>query len=148
MKKWIPEIFVCMLFVLISCNESKEEYVAHVSGTKMDVASFSGQQVQSGQLIVKLKREFSSDMFTRVSGIDIHKIERIFPHAGKFEERSRAAEFHLWYVVEYDKSVVTTRAAEELSLLDDVLVIEPVILVKKSRSGTFRKLYENDIIAF
>ncbi|NDV83822.1 S8 family serine peptidase [Bacteroides sp. 51] len=149
MRKILSILSIALFLALNSCSEHPAEYTEPVPEPKVDMASLSGRQVQAGRLIVKLKEEPSStEAFTRASGIDIRKMERVFPHAGEFEERSRAAGLHLWYVVEYDESVATTRAAGELSLLDNVSVIEPVIPVRKTGSGTFRKFNEGEIAQF
>lgn len=149
MKKLFSVLFISSLLALHSCSERSDENPASVPDKKINITSLMGEQVQPGQLIVKWKREPSAtDALTRSSGIHIHKMERVFPHAGKFEERTRAAGLHLWYVVEYDKAVATTRAAEQFSLLDDVLAIEPVISVRKTNTGKFRKLSDSDAAIF
>ena len=51
-----------------------------------------------------------------VSSIRIRSIRRLFPHAGKFEERTRAEGLHRWYVVEYDETVATRTAASAFDL--------------------------------
>lgn len=118
-----------------------------IPDTKVDLSSISAEQVKPGQLIVKLKSEPSSPhIVTRGQHIGIRKMERVFPHAGEFEERSRAAGLHLWYVVEFDESVPATRAAEELSLFDEVTLIEPVVPVKRNTTSTFRLLRERDLV--
>ena len=50
---------------------------------------------------------------TRSFGSDgILRMHRLFPEAGRFEERTRLEGLHRWYVVEYDPQVSLTRAAD------------------------------------
>lgn len=149
MKNLSSVLFISLLFVLGSCGEYTDDSSAPVPEEKVDIASLSAAQVQPGRLIVKWRHEPSgADVLTRSSGIHIRKMERVFPHAGRFEERTRAAGLHLWYVVEYDEAVATTRAAEQLSLLDDVAVIEPVVAVRKTNTGNLSRLSDGDAAVF
>ena len=52
--------------------------------------------------------------------IGIQRIERVFPDAGPYEARHRAAGLHRWYRVTYDPSVAQTKAGEDLSTLPGV----------------------------
>ena len=44
------------------------------------------------------------------------RMRRLFPDAGEFEERTREAGLHRWYVLSYDEMRPMTRAAEGLDL--------------------------------
>ena len=44
------------------------------------------------------------------------KMRRLFPDAGEFEERTREAGLHRWYVLAYDETRPMTKAAEGLDL--------------------------------
>lgn len=44
------------------------------------------------------------------------RMRRLFPDAGEFEERTREAGLHRWYVLAYDETRPMTRAAEGLDL--------------------------------
>jgi len=149
MKKKFSLLLIAACLLVWACSDSAEEPQPSPPSPKVDVSALSASGVQPGQLIVKLKEEPASlDAFFQSSDISISRIERVFPHAGKFEERSRSTGLHLWYVVEYDESIVATRAASSLSLMDNVSVIEPVVSVRKSGTGTFRKLSDNDMAMF
>ena len=52
--------------------------------------------------------------------IGVQHIERVFPDAGPFEARHRAAGLHRWYRVSYDPAVSQTKAGEDLSTLPGV----------------------------
>jgi serine protease len=54
----------------------------------------------------------------------VKSITRTFPHAGKFEERSRKAGLHLWYDVVFDKNTPLTKAQNDFSSLPGVDEVE------------------------
>jgi len=56
--------------------------------------------------------------------LNVSKMRRLFPYAGEFEERTRAAGLHRWYCVEFDESTPLTRASKSLSLVDGIEKIE------------------------
>jgi len=56
--------------------------------------------------------------------IDIRSMRRLFPYAGKFEERTRKEGLHLWYKVTFDENQPLTRAASEFVGLEGVTVLE------------------------
>lgn len=67
----------------------------------------------------------------------IAEMRRTFPHAGKFEARTRAEGLHLWYdaVIYGCSAEALTRASEELSAIEGVEVVEmrpKVVLVSGS----------------
>ena len=45
--------------------------------------------------------------------IEVRSMHRLFPYAGKFEERTRKEGLHLWYKVTFDENQPLTRAASE-----------------------------------
>lgn len=59
--------------------------------------------------------------------LGINSIERLFPEAGVFEARHRAAGLHRWYRVRYDQHISLTKAGNDLSTLPGVedVVFEP-----------------------
>lgn len=56
--------------------------------------------------------------------IDVRSMRRLFPYAGKFEERTRKEGLHLWYKVTFDEKEPLTRAASEFVGLDGVDIVE------------------------
>ena len=71
--------------------------------------------------------------------LGIRAAERVFPEAGEFEARHRAAGLHRWYRVSYDRSVPATKAQEGLG---GVLGIEAVeIPRRKARRSFFNDPY-------
>ncbi|HIZ85141.1 MAG TPA: S8 family serine peptidase [Candidatus Coprenecus stercoravium] len=59
-----------------------------------------------------------------LAAIGITKMERTFPHGGKFEARRRKAGLHLWYDVYFDKNIGLTRAGDELGSIEGVEFVE------------------------
>lgn len=68
---------------------------------------------------------------TRAVGADdlmgdlgVKVLKRTFPHAGRFEPRTRAAGLHLWYDVEFDETLPLTRAGRDFSDIPGIDEIE------------------------
>lgn len=68
-----------------------------------------------------------TDFNRRAERIGVTKMERVFPDAGKFEERSRRAGLDRWYTVEFNESVALQQAIDELSSGSEIAVVEPVV---------------------
>ena len=89
------------------------------------VPTGSDKQYDPGQAILLLSEE-GSDTFTlaehpeTLEALGIYSLERVFPDAGEFEARHRAAGLHRWYRVSYDRDVARTKASGELSELPGV----------------------------
>ena len=56
--------------------------------------------------------------------IDVRSMHRLFPDAGKFEERTRKEGLHLWYKVFFDEKEPLTRAASEFVGIEGVDIVE------------------------
>ena len=63
--------------------------------------------------------------------LGIRSAERIFPEAGEFEARHRAAGLHRWYRVRYDENVPATKAETELSGLPGVEEVQTPHRIKQ-----------------
>ena len=57
--------------------------------------------------------------------LGIVRMSRLFPEAGEFEERTRAAGLHLWYEVIFDESKSLTKAFKDLKDIPGVDYVEP-----------------------
>ena len=69
-------------------------------------------------------------------------MERTFPYAGKFEERTRKEGLHLWYNVWFSKETSATRAATEVAFLDGIETAVPVPkIVSRATPETAWSLY-------
>lgn len=63
--------------------------------------------------------------------LGVESLERVFPYAGEFEERTRREGLHRFYHVQFRADVPKTKAAEELSSVPGVLyarINRPVVL--------------------
>ncbi len=59
------------------------------------------------------------------------RLERVFRHAGKYEERHRKAGLHLWYTVVFDESIDIMTAANHLAEIDGITLIEGIPVVER-----------------
>ena len=60
------------------------------------------------------------------AGLGVTRMQRVFPPAGRFEERTRREGLHRWYDVWFDSVTPVTRAAGDFSQLPGVERVEPV----------------------
>lgn len=103
--------------------------------------------VVPGMLRVKLSHEpaedisvSSADGTTVMTGIRtldvagttlrITRMERVFPDAGRYEERTRRAGLHLWYNVWYEQAEQASSVARSVATLDGIEMAEPVYAVQ------------------
>ena len=95
-----------------------------------------GMQAQKGRLRLKFKSRFAGKaeqaVYTRAGTGDIRivSMKRLFPFAGKFEERTRKAGLHLWYEVEFDEQTPVTRALALLGDTTEIEIAEPVYIIR------------------
>ena len=97
-----------------------------------------------GQAVVLLSEEMAAGFdlgdFAQASAtLGIRSAERVFPDAGEFEARHRAAGLHRWYHVSYDRSVSVTKAREGLAAIDGVEAVD--IPRRKERRAFFDDPY-------
>lgn len=71
-----------------------------------------------------------SELDAIVREIGTKRIERTFPHAGRFEERQRKAGLHLWYEVYFNDTVPVTRASRDFESIKGIEVVEPSIVIR------------------
>ncbi len=141
MKHSILHILAAALVLsLPACvNELDENHVkvtdpseTEVYGQELEAADVEPDILNikvSEDLAIELEKNTGEDGFVELAGITsipkdaVVSMRRLFPHAGKFEERTRKAGMHRWYVIEYDSSVQLTKAAGGL-ILPDVDIVE------------------------
>ena len=68
----------------------------------------------------------SSELGGMMAELGITSMERLFPYAGEYEARTRAAGLHKWYLVTFDEKVPVTKAGEDLAPVKGVEFFEPV----------------------
>lgn len=139
MKKILYTIaaFIC----LTACQ--KEE-VTKEQNNAPATEQFSGEGVREGCIRVKFKESAAVKMqvVTTRSGVvstglalvDVlgqnvkaYRMERVFPTAGKFEEKHRKYGLHLWYDVYFDEKIPTRSAAIEYGNLPEIDKVEPIL---------------------
>ena len=77
--------------------------------------------LERGHLVTK-----SSELNSLTSKLGIVSMERVFPYAGKYEARTRAAGLHRWYRVTFDENVPVTKASVDFSQMPGIEAVEPV----------------------
>ena len=141
-----------MTILIASCHQEELSSVPDEPEGKQPVFDLSEEEVLQGCIYVKLKEEPAGEVRVRsigntvttgvkvldraASSLKIERMERTFPYAGKFEERTRKEGLHLWYNVWFSKETSATRAATEVAFLDG---IETAVPVPKIVSGQRRK---------
>ena len=78
------------------------------------------QTGEDGEVLVEKVPALRSSAQT----IEVRSMYRLFPYAGKFEERTRKEGLHLWYKVLFDETQPLTRAASEFVGLEGVDIVE------------------------
>lgn len=72
----------------------------------------------------------SAGMNAALAELGITEMYRLFPHAGEYEERTRAEGLHRWYVVKYSHDVTLTKAQVSLEQVPGIDLFEPVRQIK------------------
>jgi subtilisin family serine protease len=80
------------------------------------------EQLESVVSSYSRPRMLASD--EKVSQINVRSMQRTFPYAGRFEERTRKEGLHLWYDVEFDVDTPLEKAKHNLSGIRGIKVVE------------------------
>lgn len=143
MKKYL---LILPLLALISCQREVEvmENDQPVQTTAEEESFY-----KPGRMIVKFSPEIVADLeaHTLESGkveitavrkarglvdeLGIQSMERLFPNAGKYEERTRREGLHLWYQISFDPETSITKAEADFGGFPGVDVVErdPVLKI-------------------
>lgn len=140
MKKAI--LFFLAAMLISSCRQEEIASVPDDPGNNPSISDLSNEDVLQGCIYVKLKEEPSGEVRVRnvgnavttgvkvldraASSLKITRMERTFPYAGKFEERTRKEGLHLWYNVWFSKETSSTRAVTEVAMLEGIEKAIPV----------------------
>lgn len=108
-----------------------EQGMAYVKFTD-DIIGLVEEDLAQGNLATK-----STGLNLALSSLGIQKMERLFPHAGEFEGRTRREGLHRWYKVIFSEDTPLTKAAGTLKEFDGFEYVEPV---RKIRTGAFNDL--------
>ena len=77
----------------------------------------------------------SSALNSTLEEMGIISLERVFPDAGPFEERTRREGLHRFYKVHFTESTPVTKASASLSMVPGVVSVTPERIIRK-RAGT------------
>ena len=140
MKKTI--FFFLATILVASCHQEEISPVPDEPGNNQLIVDLSDEDVLQGCIYVKLKEEPAGEVQVRnvgntvttgvrvldraASSLKITRMERTFPYAGKFEERTRREGLHLWYNVWFSQETSATRAVAEVAILDGIEKAVPV----------------------
>ncbi len=151
MKKTV--LFFLMTILIASCHQEEIPSVPDKPEGNQPIFDLSDEDALQGCIYVKLKEEPTEEVQVRsigntvrtgikvldraASSLKIERMERTFPYAGKFEERTRKEGLHLWYNVWFSKDTSATRAAAEVAFLDGIEMAVPVPkIVSRARPET------------
>ncbi len=135
MKKTLT-IFLLSGLILAGCAREDEKSQVQVA------IGESSASIESGMLRVKLTNELG-DSFTITNDpvqlksgnnamdsflkeIGATSMERVFPYAGKYEERTRREGLHLWYDIKFDKNIPVTKAAADAHNISGIVYVEEI----------------------
>lgn len=116
-------------------NKIENEDVVADANTPQHVAKGKMRVKFSEQVVASLEKSQSSTL-TRSGNVDIdnyleeigvRNMKRVFPHAGKYEERSRKEGLHLWYDIDFDEQISVTRATSTIKNIKGVDIVEEII---------------------
>ena len=109
-----------LLFAAVGCNKISP-------GAESAPEEESADAVIAGRMIVQLSEEAAQRMENGEDvfrGVDVISAERLYPYDEEWEERHRAWGLHQWYVLDYDESIPSTKAAGDLGMIDGVVYVE------------------------
>lgn len=133
-------LIVIIALVSFSCSERLTSVI-----NVEDKTSTSNNEIEdtfSGEMIVEFSEDFAEQLelsanptksvsaYEELSAVGITEIERLFPDAGEWEMRHRAAGLHLWYRVKYNPDVPQTKASATLESMPFVKSAQPERRIK------------------
>jgi subtilisin family serine protease len=130
----MKRILAALLLILGSCSVHEP-----LPGPESPALPDEDQFV-SGEAVVLVSEQKAGEFLSASLGdaspeLGILRAERVFPDAGEFEERHRAAGLHRWFRVTYDPGVSVTKAQAGLGAMDGIEAVE--IPRKKVRRSYF-----------
>lgn len=144
MKKTV--LYLLFAFFLCACHQEEIGSLPDRPEDKVPASLFSENDLVKGCMRIKLKEEPAGEVSVRSAGdhvttgikvldrsasyLKITRMERTFPYAGKYEERTRREGLHLWYDVWFTEDVAASRAVSEVSVLDGIEMAVPIVKVK------------------
>ena len=137
-------LFIASLLALasvFSCKQVEEEVSAV---TTSEEAPDADRFFIPGEIILQLDDNLisaleqaqsptstkSADFNAVASLLQVYSFERVFPEAGKFEARHRAAGLHRWYRIRYSEDMTETKAGTDI---EDLFRLPGVPTVERPR---------------
>lgn len=107
--------------------QTNEESVLYVPGMANvcfsdEMTALIEESLESGSYMTK-----SDDLNVVLEDLGIIRMERLFPHGGKYERRARSRGLHRWYQVVYSENTSRTKAQRSLANIPGVEMVEPVM---------------------
>ncbi len=132
--------FLAIAALVVACTsdlESKPDGVVVVEPSSSDYIQY-GDAIQ-GRLTIRVSEELAEKIESArvtkapieqalqcdaIAALGVSTLERTFPYAGRFEERTRREGMHRWYNVTFDDATSNTRAASSLLDVEGVEFVE------------------------
>ena len=132
MHKRYIYLFLTVSILAMSC--AREEDIFEHERVPAQSEYVFGSELTDEQLLSRMNIRVSDDLairleeatsesgevnlkpFKSLTGQGVVKMRRLFPDAGKFEERTRAEGLHKWYVLTYEEGHSMTKASDGLMI--------------------------------
>ena len=127
MKKFA---YIALSVLLSACSAANKENMAPAPDAVEEVMEKNVATVQFNDELTALVEEAlaAGGLVTKSAPLDavlqdlgVEKLERVFPYAGAFEERTRREGLHRFYHVQFRADIPQTKAAEGLAAVPGVL---------------------------
>ena len=139
---------IALLAVLFACNRVEEPAAPEEAAAEVTAVQPQVQQVNmylDEELADELEASLQAGtMTTKAEGfksameqMDVVSLERLFPYAGEFEARTRAAGLHKWYKVSYKGTISATKAEATLAEIPGVETVERPRRIKQQATPFF-----------
>lgn len=111
------------------------------------VMFFQGKAIVkfSEEMTLSVEKGLATKAVAAVSDeIGLSIVERVFPYAGEYEERTRREGLHRYYIVDFDKNLSYTKAKDVISQIEGVEHVEPCrkARIKEFNDPMMRSLWE------
>lgn len=142
MKKLLIPAFALAALLMSCAREILKDEASNEDQAAVLSAAEDNSPYQLGVVNVKFTPEFTkvvekdiADGFevtradalrSTLSELGVVKMERLFPYAGEYEERTRREGLHRWYKVTYNPEVSSTKAGDAFAGFEGVEIAEPV----------------------
>lgn len=135
-------IALMLAFSLVSCLNEELQTAPEVQAEAVEqealyekgecVVLFSDEMVADIEASVAAGslRTRSTDLNLLMEEFGVSSMERLFPHAGEFEPRTRKEGLHKWYLLKYDEAVSYTRAGGSFENIPGIEYVEPVRAIR------------------